>query len=662
MSSEFHTLLIANRGEIARRIIATADRMGLRTVAVYGETDSDSPFVSDADEAITVGSYLDGDSIIAAAQRCGAGAIHPGYGFLAENSDFASAVEAAGLVWIGPTPATISAMGDKIEAKEQAIAADVAVLVSSDDPLEFASIGFPLLIKAASGGGGKGMRIVAGPDELSDAIDSARREAASAFGDDRVFAEQYVKRSRHVEIQILGDAHGNLIHLGERECSIQRRHQKIIEESPSPYLDPAQREAMTAASLRLASRLSYRSAGTVEFLVDDESGEFYFLEVNTRLQVEHTVTEQVTGIDLVREQIRIAMGERLDIEQDSVRVQGHSIEARLYAEDPANGFLPDAGTLDAFAPADSPLLRWDTGVVAGSVIGVDFDPMIAKVTSTASTRSEAAGQLALGLERLHIGGVATNRDFLAGVLRSEPFLNGDTTTDFIERHDPPRVRSLDESDLRLLLVSAAMWTQSNNRARAHTLGQVPSGWRLGRLPPERIELSHGETTTTIHYRAQRGGGFVLGIDGDQGVAQILSWSAAHIDLELNGHRCQAKVTAADGNLHVTAGGRRLTVGVVPRFAPPGLEMPGGAVAAPMPGKVIEIRVATGDSVSAGDVVAVLEAMKMENHLRAPRDGVIREIGIAVGDQIEKDMILMVIETIEDRDDQTSRNDGEANPK
>jgi propionyl-CoA carboxylase alpha chain len=647
VKTPFSELLVANRGEIAQRIFATAELMGLRTVAVYVDADAEAPFVSAADEAVNISSYLDGDSIIAAAALAGAGAVHPGYGFLAENADFASAVQAAGLVWVGPSSECISAMGDKLVAKQLAIDADVPVLASSDDPAEFATIGFPLLIKAAAGGGGKGMRVVEGPDALADAIVSARREAASGFGDDRVFAERFVGSSRHIEIQVLGDAHGNLIHLGERECSIQRRHQKIIEESPSPLLDPAIRQAMSDAALRLASRLSYRSAGTVEFLLDDRTGEFFFLEVNTRLQVEHAVTEAVTGVDLVAEQIRVAQGERLTLTQESTTIDGHSIEARLYAEDPSNNFLPDTGTLDAFLPPTSPPLRWDNGVAPGSVIGVDFDPMIAKVTSTADSRAEAAAKLALGLERLHIGGLVTNRDFLVEVLRSGPFIDGDTTTDFIERHNPQRVRSISESDRHLYVVAAAMWLQANNRNLAHTLRDMPSGWRLGRLPAERVEFAHADADFTVHYRTRRDGTFILGIAADEGIVQIHAWSPNHIDLDLDGHRRSFRVTKADDHIHLTAAGGSVTLRLLPRFAPPEVDVPGGAVAAPMPGKVIEIRVSPGDTVRAGDVVAVLEAMKMENHLRSAEDGTIVDIAVAVGDQVEKDTLLMVIEPADD---------------
>jgi propionyl-CoA carboxylase alpha chain len=421
----FSTLLIANRGEIARRIIRSAHDMGIRCVAVYVDADAQAPFVADADEAVRLpGGYLDGKSILEAARATAAGAIHPGYGFLAENAGFAADVTAAGLVWVGPSPEAIERMGDKLAAKALAIEVGVPTLPSSEDLKDAKKIGYPLLVKAAAGGGGKGMRVVEKAKDLKEAIAAAQREAASGFGDDRVFLERYVSRSRHIEIQILGDLHGEIVHLGERECSIQRRHQKILEESPSPRADAPLREAMGEAALRLARALGYHSAGTVEFLVDDHSGEFFFLEVNTRLQVEHPVTEAVTGIDLVREQLRIAGGEPLGYAQGDVSWTGSAIEARLYAEDPANGFLPATGTLVAFEPAGSPEVRWDTGVAAGSAIGVDFDPLLAKVIAHAPTRAEAAGRLALALERAHLGGVVTNRDFLVATLRTPEFLAG----------------------------------------------------------------------------------------------------------------------------------------------------------------------------------------------------------------------------------------------
>jgi propionyl-CoA carboxylase alpha chain len=641
--TRFDTILVANRVEIARRVFRTARAMGLRTVAVFVEADASAPYVEDADDAVRIDSHLDGESIIAAAMATGAGAIHPGYGFLAENAEFATAVKAAGVVWVGPSADAIGAMGDKIAAKQLAIEAGVPVLHSTDDPEHFAAVGFPLLIKAAAGGGGKGMRVVDSVEALPEAVAAAEREAFSGFGDSRVFAERYVTRSRHIEIQILGDAHGGLIHLGERECSIQRRHQKVIEESPSPFLDAAMRADMTAAALRLASVLGYQSAGTVEFLVDDEKGEFFFLEVNTRLQVEHPVTEAVTGIDLVREQLRIAMGEALDHRQEDVTFNGHAVEARLYAEDPSNAFLPATGTLEAFEPAPEPQVRWDTGVRTGSVIGAEFDPMIAKVVASAPTRAEAASALALALERLHIGGVVTNRDFLAAVLRTEEFLDGDTTTDFIERVQPPPERDIDDDELGRLAVAGAMFVQAANHDAVEILGNVPSGFRIGRLPAERLELARGEELITVHYRSRRDGSFVLGVDGNEGQVHIHSCSGSHIDLEIDGRRRTLRAGRFGNHLHLTGPRGGVTFDLVPRFSIPVAEVPGGAVAAPMPGKVIELRVAVGDSVEAGQVVTILEAMKMENHLTAPHAGIVRQIRVAVGDQIEKDVLLMVIE-------------------
>ena len=531
------SLLVANRGEIAGRVFRTARAMGLRCIAVYADADAGAPFVAQADEAVRLPQgYLDGPAIVAAALATGADAVHPGYGFLSESAAFAAEVEAAGLTWVGPPPDVIDAMGDKLAAKRAATAAGVPSLRASDDPAADAEIGYPLLVKAAAGGGGKGMRVVGAPGDLAEAVAAARREAASGFGDDRVFLERYIARARHVEIQILGDAHGGLVHLGERECSIQRRHQKIVEESPSPALDPDLRAAMGDAALRLARAIGYRSAGTVEFLVDDATREFFFLEVNTRLQVEHPVTEEVTGIDLVREQLRVAAGEPLGYGEDAVSFRGHAIEARLYAEDPAAGFLPATGTLAAFAPATDPAVRWEAGVEAGSVVGLDFDPMLAKVVAHAPTRAEAAARLALALERLHLGGVSTNRDLLVATLRHPAFVAGDTTTDFIDRCAPATAPVLPEGEIERTAALAALWLQGEHRAHAPVLAAVPSGWRNGRLPAQRVTLTHGDELIEVHYRSRRDGTFALGERGDGGSARIHRWSPAGIDAEIGGRR------------------------------------------------------------------------------------------------------------------------------
>ncbi|HYA67718.1 MAG TPA: biotin carboxylase N-terminal domain-containing protein, partial [Acidimicrobiales bacterium] len=382
--SSITTLLVANRGEIARRVFRSARAMGLRTVAVFTAGDAGAVFVTDADQSVRLpGGYLDASAILDAAQAVGADAVHPGYGFLSENAAFARSIVDAGLVWVGPQPEVIEAMADKVAAKRIARKAGVPTLASTEDPAEADTVGYPLMVKASAGGGGKGMRVVERADELAQALVSSRREALSGFGDDRVFLERYVARSRHVEIQIVGDAYGTVAHLGERECSIQRRHQKIIEESPSPAVDDAVRAAMGDAALVLARAIGYRSTGTVEFLVDDETHEFFFLEVNARLQVEHPVTEAVTGVDLVREQLRVAIGAPVDEAVTAAAFHGHAIEARLYAEDPAAGFLPATGRLAAFSPAADPSVRWESGVEAGSVIGADYDPMLAKVIAHA---------------------------------------------------------------------------------------------------------------------------------------------------------------------------------------------------------------------------------------------------------------------------------------
>ena len=637
----FQSLLIANRGEIARRVMRSARAMGIRCVAVYVDADAAAPHVADADEAVRLpAGYLDGAGVIEAARASGAEAIHPGYGFLSENAAFAAQVTEAGLVWVGPSPEAIERMGDKLEAKALAEKAGVPILPGSSDPAGAAQVGFPLLVKAAAGGGGKGMRLVSEPAELDEAVAAARREALGGFGDDRVFLERYIERARHVEIQILGDAHGSVVHLGERECSIQRRHQKILEESPSPRVDAALRERMGEAALGLARALGYRSAGTVEFLVDDDTGEFFFLEVNTRLQVEHPVTEAVTGIDLVREQLRIARGEPLGYGQEAIRFEGAAVEARLYAEDPQADFLPATGTLAAFDPAPEPAVRWDSGVARGSVVGTDFDPMLAKVIAHGPTRAEAAGRLALALERLHLAGLTTNRDFLVAVLRSPEFLAGDTTTDFIERVDPPRRYEPSEAELVRAARLAALWVQGVNRAAATALAAAPSGWRNARLPDQELALCFRDEELAVRYRRLRDGRFRFE-DGAQ--ARLHAWSAVGVDAEIDGRRSRARITRAGDQLVVETPRGDLVFEELPRFVPPGLAVVSGGFVAPMPGKVIELRVEAGQRVAAGETLVVLEAMKMEHPMRAAEDGVVQEVRVARGDQVEAGALLLVVE-------------------
>ena len=638
----FHTLLVANRGEIARRIIRSAHDMGIRCVAVYVDADAAAPFVRDADEAVRLETgYLDGPAVVEAARASGAGAIHPGYGFLSENADFAAQVGAAGMAWVGPPPKVITQMGDKIAAKALAEKAQVPILPGSEDPGAADRVGYPLLVKAAAGGGGKGMRIVAVASDLDESLAAAKREALGGFGDDRVFLERYVAHARHIEIQILGDAHGNVVHLGERECSIQRRHQKIIEESPSPRLDDDLRQAMGESALRLARELGYESAGTVEFLLDDDTGEFFFLEVNTRLQVEHPVTEMVTGIDLVREQLRIAAGEPLGYEQSDIRFAGAAVEARLYAEDPGNDFLPAVGTLVAFAPAATPEVRWDSGVEQGSVIRPDFDPLLAKVIAHAPTRSEAAGRLALALARAHLGGVATNRDFLVHTLRTPEFLAGDTTTDFIDRVKPARSLEPDEPELTRMAQLAALWVRGVNRKNARVLAHVPSGWRNARLPDQKLVLDYGDESVTVLYRSLRDGRYRF---PDGTTARIHAWSDDGIDVEIGGHRVQARVTRSGDQILVHGPNGDLTFTERPRFTLPGSDAAEAGFVAQMPGKVSELRVAVGDSVVAGQTVLVLEAMKMEHPVRAAEDGIVLEVCVAEGDQVEAGTVLLVVES------------------
>ena len=649
----FSTILIANRGEIARRIIRTAHDMGIQVVAVFVDADADAPFVADADQSVRLATgYLDGAAIIEAAHATGAQAIHPGYGFLSENAGFAADVINAGLVWIGPSPDVIGGMGDKLAAKRMAVAAGVPTLISVDTPDRASEVGYPLLVKAAAGGGGKGMRVVGSAAELDEAVASARREALSGFGDDRVFLERYVAASRHVEIQILGDSHGNLVHLGERECSIQRRHQKLIEESPSPVVDDAMRAAMGQAALQLGHSIGYQSTGTVEFLVDDATREFYFLEVNTRLQVEHPVTEEVTGIDLVREQIRVARDEVLGYEQDDITFTGHAIEARLCAEDADAGFLPATGTLAAFAPADAPVVRWESGVEQGSVVSVSFDPMLAKVVAYAPTRTEAAAVLALALERLHIGGVTTNRDFLAATLRHPSFIEGDTTTDFIERVRPSRKLTLNDTDLHRAATAAVLWIQGQNRAEAGVLAHLPTGWRNARLPAQRLSVQHGDRLVEVIYQSRRDGSFSLGdrgnhgnhgSHGDHGSARVHRHSAIDIDIEVNGRRSTARITRAGDRIYVQTPGGTIDFTIVARFEIPGAELTTGGLNAPMPGTVIDVRVAVGDHVAAGSTLVVMEAMKMEHHISAPADGTVTEVFVRIGQQVGNGDALLMIE-------------------
>ena len=649
------SLLVANRGEIARRIFRTARTLGMRTVAVYSDGDVDAPFVREADRAVSLGgrsaqeTYLDVDKLLDAGRRTGALAIHPGYGFLSENADFARAVLSAGFVWVGPPPDAIAAMGDKLAAKRLMTDAGVptlpaAELAPGDDAAAAAAkVGFPLLVKATAGGGGKGMRVVANPAGLGDAVESARREAGAAFGDDTIFLERWLSSARHVEIQVLGDQHGNLVHCFERECSIQRRHQKIIEEAPSSAVTPELRERMGAAALSAAKAIGYASAGTVEFLLERDSENFWFLEVNTRLQVEHPVTEAITGLDLVREQLRIAAGELLGFAQSDLVIDGHAIEARLYAEDPSSGFLPQAGRLLCFEPPASPEARVDSGVESGSVVGIEFDPMLAKVITHAPTRAEAALRLARVLETSRIQGLTTNRDFLVTSLRHEAFLAGDTTTDFIERIDPPRLRVPDLAELRRAAIAAALAEQCENRARARVLAHMPSGWRNTPMPPEtRTYQDAAQNELEVQYRAERDGSFQVSCGEDSQRARVRGYSGDAIEIEIDGvtGRYDILRDGARQLLHGPEGAVELTR--MPRFPEAADEADGGGLIAPMPGKILSVHVAVGDTVTAGQLLLVLEAMKMEHHITAPQPGAVSELRVAEGDQVDGGALLAVI--------------------
>ena len=646
-------LLIANRGEIARRIIRTAHEMGIATVAVYADGDANAPFVHEADSAVALSgvssaeTYLDMDKVLAACESAGADAVHPGYGFLSENAAFARAVIDAGMRWVGPSPEAISAMGDKLSAKRLMQQAEVPTLparelgTDADVAAAAREIGYPVLVKASAGGGGRGMRVVEAEADLGDAVDGARREAGAAFGDDTLFLERWLTSSRHVEIQILGDQHGNLVHLFERECSIQRRHQKIIEEAPSPAVDDELRARMGAAALSAARQLGYASAGTVEFLLD--GGDFWFLEVNTRLQVEHPVTEEITGLDLVREQLRIAEGEALGYGQDDLSIDGHAIEARLYAEDPGNDFLPAPGTVIAWQPDTATGARFDSGIEAGSEIGLQFDPMIAKVIVKAQTRSEAARRLARVLENTRLQGVTNNRDFLVAVLRDPAFIQGDTTTDFIERVDPGRKRLIDEAALHQALIATVIHAQARRRAGARVLGSIASGWRNSIMPPQMTTFKHGDDEIVVTYRALRDGTFAVSVNDSAYAVAVFADGADNTDLEINGRRVNLSLAADADRWLVHGPGGDVEFQELPRFPiGGGAEFAGGLVA-PMPGNVTATHVAEGDRVEEGQLLLILEAMKMEHRITAPVAGTVSQMRTAVGDQVDNGELLVVLE-------------------
>ena len=637
---KINSILIANRGEIACRIIRTANEMGIKTIAVYEEADSNATFVSMSDVAIKLkNGYLDADEIVDAAKKTGADAIHPGYGFLSENSIFARKVIRNNIIWIGPTPHVIRVMGDKIKAKELAIKANVPTLEKAESIKDSKQLGFPLLIKAAAGGGGKGMRIVNNKNELKDAVAAAKREAKTGFDDERVFIEKYIKKSRHIEIQILGDQHGNVIHLGERECSIQRRHQKIIEESPSPKLDDELREQIGNAAVKLAKKIKYQSAGTVEFILDENTNEFWFLEVNTRLQVEHPVTEEVTGVDLVRAQINIAKNEYLELKQKDVEFNGHALEVRLYAENPNNDFLPETGKIVCYEPYKNKSIRWDSGVQKGYEVGTNFDPMLSKVISWAPNRTDACLQLATALEKSCIGGVKTNKDFLVECIRHPEFLAGNTTSDFIEIQSPNRKKVLNDHDKNNLMIAGALWISQTNIKNKNKLRFIKHSWTNGRLPHQNISFQFENEVHQIKYSYIN----KESISILEKNVEIISFDNEMLECVIDDIRSQYQIYRDEDRLFVFDSFNDIQLKVLPRFVDPSTSSIEGGLLAPMPGKISEVLIKKDQKVKAGQSLMIIEAMKMEQTIKSPNAGKISKIMVKKGQQVENGESLLVID-------------------
>ncbi|GHG45362.1 MULTISPECIES: acetyl/propionyl/methylcrotonyl-CoA carboxylase subunit alpha [Amycolatopsis] len=641
-------LLVANRGEIARRVFRSCRDAGIGTVAVFSDADAAAPHTREADAAVRLPgnapseTYLRADLLVKAAAEAGADAVHPGYGFLSENAAFARAVLDAGLTWVGPPPEAIETMGSKVESKRLMAAAGVPVL-SELDPASVTAGDLPLLVKASAGGGGRGMRVVRSLDELAEAVEGASAEAGSAFGDPTVFCERYLETGRHIEVQVLADRHGTVWAVGERECSIQRRHQKVVEEAPSPFVDAAMREELFEAARKAAKAIDYVGAGTVEFLAGPD-GRFYFLEMNTRLQVEHPVTENVTGLDLVALQLRIAEGERLPA--DPPPTVGHSIEVRLYAEDPAANWQPQSGTLHTLDVPDvdrrfehGPGLRLDSGFETGSVVGVHYDPMLAKVITWAPTRAEAARRLAKALAATKIHGVVTNRDLLVNILRHEAFLAGETDTAFFDRHglDTLAAPLATEDTERLSALAAALADAAANRASATTQSRLPSGWRNVRSTGQRKVFSVGDREYTVVYSLTRDG---LVADGFE--AELVSAEPGRVVLDVAGVRRAFDIARHADVSYVDSALGSVALKAEPRFADPDAALAAGSLVAPMPGTVVRLAVQAGDPVKAGDPLLWLEAMKMEHRIAAPADGVVSELPVTVGQQVEVGTILAVV--------------------
>jgi acetyl-CoA carboxylase biotin carboxylase subunit len=657
-ASPINKILIANRGEIARRILRTCREMGIATVAIFSEADRDALFVQEADEAVPLGglrpseSYLRIDAVLDAARKTASDALHPGYGFLAENAALARACQEASIRFIGPPADVIAAMGSKIEAKRRMQAADVPVLPSievsnqpADQVLRQAErLGWPLMIKASAGGGGRGMRIVRAAAEFASLLEVARQESRAAFGDGGLFVEPYVESTRHIEVQILGDTYGNVVHLFERECSIQRRHQKLIEESPSPAVDDELRRALANAALRAAKEIGYVNAGTVEFLLGPD-GRFYFLEVNTRLQVEHPVTECVTGLDLVRLQILVTAGEPLPAEVHSATVRGHAIEARLYAEDPREDYRPSAGQLHRFRLPEGPGIRADSAIGETAVISPYYDSLLAKVIAHAPTRADAARRLSRVLAGAQIHGLRTNRELLVRTLEHPEFLRGQTDTHFLIRNDPITLAAPlgDDRAVRLHAVAAALASQAERRRDANVLGSAPSGWRNNPSQFQQTRFQCDRREISVEYRFEHNG-FSLRIDGDQqpdlkceaATPEQVRLSAAGVERTYHVHR-------VDETFYVDSPLGASVLVELPRFPTPKEETVAGSLVAPLPGLVNEVKAKKGDTVAAGDVVLVIESMKVFHWIGAPLAGRIAEIRVEAGNHVESGTVLAVIE-------------------
>ena len=647
----FETVLVANRGEIAVRVIRTLRRLGIRSVAVYSDADTDARHVHEADEAVRLGpaaareSYLDIARVLDAAARTRAQAIHPGYGFLSENAHFAAACDRAGVVFLGPPARAIEVMGDKITAKNAVGAFDVPVVPGvarpglTDDDLVAAAdeVGFPVLIKPSAGGGGKGMHLVEDPARLRTALATARREAASAFGDDTLFLERFVLRPRHIEVQVLADAHGNVVHLGERECSLQRRHQKVIEEAPSPLLDTETRAQIGTAACNTARSVDYVGAGTVEFIVPaDRPDEFFFMEMNTRLQVEHPVTEAVTGLDLVEWQLRVGAGEKLAFAQDDIELRGHAIEARVYAEDPARGFLPTGGRVLQVVEPSGDGVRVDSSLLAGTVVGSDYDPMLSKVTAHGADRDEALGRLDRALAQIAILGVQTNVEFLRFLLADERVRAGDLDTALLEERLPDFAPLPPPDDV---LAAGGLYRQwALARHARGDLWASPTGWRVGGVAPVRTELRTPLRAETVSVWGSPDAAEVQVGDGEISSARA-EFDGAQMSVTRGGLRREYRWAEADRHLWIadergTWHLREAEEQKIHRAA--GAKQ--AEVVSPMPGNVIAVQVNSGAEVSEGDAVVVVEAMKMEHSLAAPVSGLV-ELLVSVGDQVKVDQVL-----------------------